>query len=116
MNDDIAKKREKEQALVRWMIGSYCRGNHGTRRGGLCAPCEALAAYAHGRTACCPRMAEKNFCSGCPHPCYGAEQRQAIKRVMRHAGSRLLLHAPAAALRHLAITIRQRRNADGHPV
>ena len=90
--------------MVRRMIEIYCHGKHGSKKGTLCPRCEALARYAHTRTERCPRMGEKTFCSACPHPCYRPDLREEMKQVMRYAGPRMLLHDPAAALRHLILT------------
>ena len=117
---DVQKKREQEQALLRWMVEKYCRGQHGSPKGQLCPQCYALASYAQNRTQRCPRMAEKTFCAGCPHPCYSAEHREGIRKVMRYSGPRMLLHSPGMALRHVSLTVRQkiqqRRRANEHTV
>lgn len=101
---DLEHKRKSEQELVGKMIHIYCRGKHKSPKGCLCSQCQALADYAFARTARCPRMAEKSFCSACPHPCYKPALRAEMKQVMRYAGPRMLLHDPAAALRHLVLT------------
>lgn len=104
MKMELEQKRKAEQEMVRKMIGIYCRGQHGSKKGCLCPECAALADYADARAAHCPRMAEKTFCSACPHPCYQPEMRAKMKQVMRYAGPRMLLHDPAAAVRHLVLT------------
>ncbi len=101
---DLERKRKSEQEMVEKMIRIYCRGKHRSKKGCLCPKCQALADYARARTERCPRMAEKTFCSACPHPCYKPEMREQMKQVMRYAGPRMLLHDPAAALRHLVLT------------
>ncbi len=104
MIQTVEQKRQAELILVRQMIGIYCRGRHKTPTGQLCPDCARLAQLAAARTARCPRMAEKTFCSACPHPCYPPQARQTMQDVMRYAGPRMLLHDPAAALRHLIQT------------
>ena len=101
---ELERKRRSEQEMVRKMIEIYCRGKHKSKKGCLCPQCQALADYARARTQRCPRMAEKTFCSACPHPCYKPQLREEMKRVMRYAGPRMLLHDPVAALRHLLLT------------
>lgn len=95
----IENKRAQEKRLLGQMVKIYCRGNHGTKV--LCEACEALLSYAEGKTDKCPRMAVKKFCSGCPHPCYGPVQRDAIKAVMKYSGPRLIVYAPIKMIQHV---------------
>ena len=113
MKMELEQKRKAEQEMVRRMIGIYCRGKHGSKKGCLCPQCAALADYADARAAHCPRMAEKTFCSTCPHPCYAPAMREGIRRVMRWAGPRMLLYHPVWALRHIANTLRHKLNQTG---
>lgn len=106
----VALKRAREQETVSEMIALYCRGVHGRGRGeGLCASCAELEAYARQRSARCPFMERKTFCSVCPVHCYKPEMRERIRLVMRYAGPRMLLHHPIMAIRHLIETARQKR-------
>ena len=107
MSRDIEARRARESEMVTEMIGLYCRAHHG-KTGALCSECAALADYARARSARCPRMAEKTFCSSCPHPCYAPAMREGIRRVMRWAGPRMLLRHPVWALRHVANTLRHK--------
>jgi len=91
-------EREREKRTIRTMIELYCRGNHGTAEG-LCADCRDLLQYAEKRLERCPH-AVKPACSDCATPCYAADRREAIRKIMRYAGPRLLLHDPRAALAH----------------
>ncbi len=109
MSRDIEARRTRESEMVSEMIGLYCRAHHGSAGGGLCPECAALARYARARSERCPRMAEKTFCSSCPHPCYAPAMRQRIREVMRWAGPRMLLRHPVWALRHIANTLRHKR-------
>lgn len=43
---NIESKREREKIVVAEMIGLYCRRNHHTKQGKLCAKCEE---YVPGR-------------------------------------------------------------------
>lgn len=113
MKRDPKARRAREAAMVTEMIGLYCRAHHGAEKGGLCPECAALADYARARSARCPRMAEKTFCSTCPHPCYAPAMRQGIRRVMRWAGPRMLPRHPAWALGHMANTLRHRLERRG---
>lgn len=97
----LQQKRREELATVKVMIGIYCRAVHGSAKGELCPKCQELLFYAAKRVECCPRMAEKTFCSVCSTHCYAPAKREAIREVMRYSGPRMLWHAPWQALRHL---------------
>lgn len=88
-----------EKVVVEKMVKLYCRGQH--RVEGLCLECQGLIAYAHERLDRCAMANEKPFCSKCRIHCYEPGRRAQIKKVMRYAGPRMLLHAPLTAVRHL---------------
>ena len=104
---DITKQTNYEIAVMRKMIGLYCRGNHlredGSKRNGneLCSRCDTLLRYALARIDACPVKDTKDFCSNCAIHCYSDEQREQIRVVMRYSGPRMLFHAPITAIRHL---------------
>ena len=107
MGAGVEAKRLREKAMVNDMIALYCRKKHGTR-GGLCPDCAALAAYAEQRSDRCPFMETKTFCSNCKVHCYKPEMREKIREVMRFSGPRMLLVHPAAAIRHVIETRREK--------
>ena len=135
--DALRRKRDREQEIVSQMIALYCKGNHSVHRsapmrerGGemrrvqkgvalrergsgerrdLCPECAELEAYAHARSARCPFMEEKTFCSNCTVHCYRPEMRERIRTVMRYAGPRMLFHHPVMAIRHMLESQRERR-------
>ena len=109
---DIEEKRKKEKMTMKTMVEIYCRGNHHTKRGQLCKECEELLAYANMRTDKCPFMETKIFCSNCKVHCYKPDMRDKIKAVMRYSGPRMILHHPVAAVRHLILTKREKRQLD----
>lgn len=94
----VDKKRKEEQSLLREMIALYCRGTH--KETSLCPSCCALLHYAQERSAKCPHMKTKTFCSNCKTHCYKPEMREKIRSVMRYAGPRMLFHHPILLLRH----------------
>ena len=98
--EQVEAKRAREQAVVGEMIALYCHGNHGSARGELCSECAELAQYAQKRTARCPFMATKTFCSQCKVHCYAPEMRERIRQVMRYAGPRLMLSHPVMTVHH----------------
>lgn len=110
------KKRALEADVMAKMIALYCRGQgHADRtrepqeRAALCPDCRRLLAYARGRIIRCPRMEVKSFCSACPVHCYAADMREAVRRVMRYSGSRMLLRHPVMTLQHMWIDLVARR-------
>ena len=111
---DLERKRKKEQEAVEQMIHLYCRGNHRQpAKGVLCSECQELLEYAKARSAQCPFMEKKTFCSNCKVHCYKPEMRENIRRVMRYSGPRMLLHRPGLALWHVICSKReQKKNGD----
>lgn len=117
----IEKKRQKEQYVVEEMIRLYCQKNHfgkssgkeeGKSWGGrdrICDECRALLDYARQRSEKCPFMEEKNFCVNCRVHCYQPEKRDAIRKVMRFSGPRMLFYHPLLAIWHLICSKREKR-------
>ena len=108
---DAQTKREREKRMVSGMIALYCRKKHHTR-GGLCAQCAALNAYAQMRSDKCPFMETKTFCSNCRVHCYKPDMRAKIREVMRFAGPRMILYHPVAAIRHVVETKKEQRRLE----
>jgi hypothetical protein len=104
----IARERKTLAAMIRLA----CRDHHGTR-GGLCANCTGLLAYAAKRLDNCPFGAKKPACANCPIHCYRPDMRAQVCAVMRHAGSRMIWRHPVLAACHL---IDSRRKAQALPV
>lgn len=111
MDKNIQTKREREKTMVSEMIALYCRKQHG-RKNGLCPECEALEIYARQRSDKCPFMETKTFCSNCKVHCYKAEMREKIRAVMRFSGSRMIFHHPAAAVRHVLETKKEKKRLE----
>ena len=99
---DLDKKRADEKLLVSEMIALYCRRQHKTPKGTL---------YALMRIDKCPFMETKTFCSACRVHCYQPAMREKIRTVMRWAGPRMLPVHPVLSIRHVAVTIRSKREA-----
>ena len=108
MSQDMEIKREREKRMVSRMILLYCRKNHNTP-GGLCPQCRKLDDYARARSEHCPFMETKTFCSNCRVHCYRSEMREEIRKVMRFSGPRMIFYHPAAAIRHVIETQKERR-------
>ena len=60
----------RQRRVLERMIGLYCRGRHGSRRGKFCPRCEELRRYALRRLEGCPFGSEKPNCSSCRVHCY----------------------------------------------
>jgi len=108
---EIERKREKEQQVVEEMIHLYCRKNHKEqfKYRTLCPECQKLLDYARARSARCPFMKEKTFCSNCKVHCYKPEMRKKIREVMGFSGPRMLLYHPGMALWHLVRSTKEKR-------
>lgn len=94
-------RREKQTLSA--MLRIYCADHHAPVPGGLCPECAALQDYADKRLAACPFGPDKPTCANCQIHCYGPQQREAVRQVMRHAGPRMLLKHPLLALAHLVV-------------
>jgi hypothetical protein len=108
------RKRENEARLLREMAYLYCRSKHSARGGlgkaaALCPDCAGLLDYALERTARCPFMETKTFCSACSVHCYSRERQEQIRELMRFSGSRLLLRHPVVCLRHIFTGLRAKK-------
>ena len=77
------KKRERQ--TLRKFIEAYCRHQHASRPGALCAECQDLWEYAEQRLEKCP-LDPKPKCKDCPVHCYKPEYRQRIREVMKFSG------------------------------
>lgn len=106
----IRTKREREKAMVSQMIALYCKKKHGGT--GLCPECAALDAYARQRSDKCPFMETKTFCSNCKVHCYKTDMREKIREVMRFSGPRMICRHPAAAIRHVMETKKEKRKLE----
>lgn len=95
------KRRIREQNTAARMIALYCRDHHNEPSGQLCSDCQSLLAYTAQRIERCPFGVQKPTCAKCTVHCYRPEKREEIRKVMRYAGPRMLLHHPVLALLHL---------------
>ena len=108
---NVQTKREREKEMVSRMIALYCCRNHHTK-GTLCPDCAALNDYARQRSDRCPMMETKTFCSNCRVHCYKPEMREKIRTVMRFSGPRMIFYHPAAAIRHVVETKREKKRLE----
>ena len=92
-------KIEREKQTVGLMIRLYCRHSEGNKE--LCLTCRDLLNYAQSRLDNCPYGEKKPACKKCTTHCYKPDMRDFIRRVMRFSGSRMILHDPVEAIRHL---------------
>lgn len=108
---EIEKKRSDEKLLVGEMIYLYCCKQHNSPKGHLCPDCQQLHDYALARIDHCPFMETKTFCSACKVHCYQPAMREKIRAVMRWSGPRMLPVHPILSIKHLAVTVRAKREA-----
>jgi len=96
------------------MVTLYCKNHHHGQP--LCAECRRLLDYALQRVQKCKFGEDKPTCEKCPVHCYRKDEKEAIRKVMRYAGPRMILHHPCMALRHLVNGISknsQYKNSSG---
>ena len=94
----LDKKRADEKLLVSEMIALYCRKQHKTPKGQLCPACQELQDYALARIDKCPFME--------------TAMREQIRAVMRWAGPRMLPVHPVLSVKHVAVTLKAKREAQ----
>lgn len=111
MKKPIETKRQREKEMVSQMIALSCKKRHGSKSG-LCPECAALEDYARQRSDRCPFMETKTFCSNCRVHCYKPEMREKIREVLRFSGPRMIFRRPAAAIRHVIETNREKRRLE----
>jgi hypothetical protein len=89
----------REKNTIAAMVRIYCK-NHHEGHGQLCPECNELLEYAEMRLDKCPFQEKKTTCGKCPIHCYQPQMREKVKKVMRYAGPRMLLHHPVLAMQH----------------
>ena len=102
-------EKKKELETLELMIKKYCRGNHGSARGGMCPDCRELFEYACFRREKCPHGDNKPFCSNCPIHCYKPDMKEKIRLVMQYSGPRMMFDHPVVAISHLVETKREKK-------
>lgn len=103
------RRLNRENKTVQLMIRMYCRNIHNTKTD-LCDECRELSQYAEKRVAKCPYGYNKPTCANCTTHCYAPSKRDAIRRVMRYAGPRMLVRHPVLAVMHLVDGWRETRS------
>jgi hypothetical protein len=100
-------RMRRERETVATMIGLYCRGNHHTAPGELCAECRQLLDYALLRLRHCPFQEGKTTCGNCAIHCYKPAMREKIREVMGFSGPRMLWAHPLLGIAHLIDGLRK---------
>ncbi|MFA6807949.1 MAG: nitrous oxide-stimulated promoter family protein [Eubacteriales bacterium] len=93
-------RRIREKTTVEKMINIYCKKNHSTHNV-RCHDCEELYQYSIGKIEKCIFGENKPVCSKCKINCYKPDMREAIKKVMRFSGPKMLFKHPILTLYHL---------------
>jgi hypothetical protein len=94
----------RELQTIGAMLRIYCRDHHGgadRNEAHLCTECADLLDYARKRLAGCPYGPEKPTCTNCQIHCYGPQQREAARVMMRYAGPRMMWRHPLLAIAHV---------------
>ncbi|MCR4741436.1 MAG: nitrous oxide-stimulated promoter family protein [Treponema sp.] len=117
-SQEIKSKRDDEEKTVTIMIQLYCRKVHKSPRAMkspvfLCNECKELLSYVSKKVQNCPYTAKgtKTFCSFCPTHCYSPQYREKIRQVMRFSGPRMLFYHPVKAVKHLKLTLKEKKKA-----
>lgn len=95
-----------EKKTVRAMIRIYCRGQLHER---MCAKCLTLEDYALKRLDRCPFGDGKPACKDCTTHCYKPSMREAIRKVMRYSGPRMIWYNPWLLIRYSIYKMRRLR-------
>lgn len=98
MKGSMKSRIAKEKATIQFMIGHYCRSQHGSEE--PCPDCARLCAYAMERLDGCRYGEEKPSCKTCTTHCYAPANRQAIREVMRYIGPRMVYLGPLEFIKH----------------
>ncbi|KNZ42315.1 nitrous oxide-stimulated promoter family protein [Acetobacterium bakii] len=93
------KKIENEKRTLTLMIKIYCKKNHNSNQ--LCDDCAELLEYALSRLDHCRYSENKGFCNQCTTHCYTKEKKEAIRKVMRFCGPRMIFYDPKMVIKHL---------------
>jgi hypothetical protein len=101
------RRFDREKKTIEAMIRIYCRDTHQPPNA-LCTECAGLLEYALLRLDKCAFGAKKPKCADCPIHCYKPARREAIQKVMRYAGPRMIVRHPLLALGHTLDGVRHR--------
>lgn len=104
----MSEQIEQKIKLVGKMMSLYCKKHHRpNNNGGLCEDCENLQQYSAQRNRNCKN--QNSFCAHCTSPCYAAEKRVQMRKVMKFSGPRIALYHPFWVGKHMIETRRKNR-------
>lgn len=89
-----------EKITLQAMVKIYCNHKH-QNKSGLCNECNELLKYSETRLNKCKYGSKKPVCKKCSTHCYNPENRDAIKKVMRFSGPKMILKHPVLTIIHL---------------
>jgi len=101
-----SKRRKREQVTVEKMINIYCKETH-KHQNERCEDCEKLYKYSSRKIEECILGENKSICARCKIHCYKTDMREAIKKVMRYSGPKMMIKHPLLTVYHI---IDSRRN------
>lgn len=99
-------RKEKEYKIVETMIDMYCEDHNISERNLVNDPI-SLSMYVEHRIKHCIWGNEKTTCGQCTTHCYTPKMREAIKKVMKYSGPRMIYRHPLMALYHLYYSLRR---------
>lgn len=92
-------KLEHDKWVVRKMVEIYCYRH--LHLSAIPPEYRELIDYCCHRLDNCKFGVRKRACRYCPVHCYGAKEREEIRKIMRWSGPRMLLYSPKDVLLHL---------------
>ena len=96
----MAFSKRLEIDTIKKLLMIYCKDKHERDQDELCPECVKLQNYAEQRIEKCIYGDRKPVCSKCLVHCYTPEMREAVIRVMRYSGPKMLLRSPLLSARY----------------
>jgi predicted amidophosphoribosyltransferase len=107
--DSEGPRIRREKKTITAMVRIYCK-NHHESKGELCPECNELLQYAKRGLDKCPFQEKKTTCRKCLIHCYQPQMRERVRKVMKYAGPRMLLHHPVLAMHHAVDGLKKPKN------
>ena len=101
----------REAKTIKAMVQIYCRHHHHLQVTD-CDECREIQNYALDRLYHCPFQEGKTSCKKCPIHCYKPDMKEAVRKVMRFSGPRMLHRHPILTIFHF---IDERQETPEYP-
>jgi hypothetical protein len=96
----VNNKANRELKTIELMINMYCRDNH-NQENAPCAKCQEIYIYSCEKIRNCKLGSKKTTCAKCSIHCFKPGSRDAIRRIMRYSGPKMIFKHPVLAVCHL---------------